>query len=343
MYLIGHNFGYIGAGKNVDNDLSLFLQDQETVELNNGKIHYVTTDQSGTFRVGDAFFANFEDGTTSFDLESVNLDDVSALYIGENDNITYIDGTLIETGNIRISGNTITTTNDGLIFSPNSDYLDLANNPALIIARGTNLQRNDVEGEIRYNTDSNLFEGFSTGNLSFGGIYSSDRETSVDVHPTNDSVVLTVDNVEIGTIDVDKVSIHGLGVDDVLFDSNVVSSNTLDTDLILERGVTNESLIIDNIIIKNNNIINTSNDIQILRGDSSGYIKFGGEKGLVIPSGSDIDRPANPPDGMMRYNTSSGQLEVYDTISWQSATGAGGGVDEAIINDLLDLYVLILG
>lgn len=343
MYLIGHNFGYIGAGKNVDNDLSLFLQDQETVELNNGKIHYVTTDQSGTFRVGDAFFANFEDGTTSFDLESVNLDDVSAIYIGENDNITYIDGTLIETGNIRISGNTITTTNDGLIFSPNSDYLDLANNPALIIARGTNLQRNDVEGEIRYNTDSNLFEGFSTGNLSFGGIYSSDRETSVDVHPTNDSVVLTVDNVEIGTIDVDKVSIHGLGVDDVLFDSNVVSSNTLDTDLILERGVTNESLIIDNIIIKNNNIINTSNDIQILRGDSSGYIKFGGEKGLVIPSGPDIDRPANPPDGMMRYNTSTGQLEVYDTISWQSATGAGGGVDEAIINDLLDLYVLILG
>ena len=343
MYLIGHNFGYIGAGKNVDNDLSLFLQDQETVELNNGKIHYVTTDQSGTFRVGDAFFANFEDGTTSFDLESVNLDDVSALYIGENDNITYIDGTLIETGNIRISGNTITTTNDGLIFSPNSDYLDLANNPALIIARGTNLQRNDVEGEIRYNTDSNLFEGFSTGNLSFGGIYSSDRETSVDVHPTNDSVVLTVDNVEIGTIDVDKVSIHGLGVDDVLFDGNVVSSNTLDTDLILERGVTNESLIIDNIIIKNNNIINTSNDIQILRGDSSGYIKFGGEKGLVIPSGPDIDRPANPPDGMMRYNTSTGQLEVYDTISWQSATGAGGGVDEAIINDLLDLYVLILG
>jgi len=343
MYLIGHNFGYIGAGKNVDNDLSLFLQDQEVVEVNNGTIHYVTTDQSGTFRVGDAFFANFDDGTTSFDIESVNLDDVSAIYVGENDNITYIDGVFIETGNIQISGNTITTINGSLIFSPDNEYLSLENNPGLIISRGSNLDRNDIEGEIRYNTDTNLFEGYSTGNLSFGGIYSSDRTTSVDAHNTDNTIIFRVDNTQIGTVSETNLSIHGLGVDDVLFDNNVVSSNTLDTDLILQRGLTNNALIVDDIIIKEKNIINTSNNVQVLKGEASGYIKFGGAKGLVIPTGTDFDRPANPPDGMMRYNITSGQLEVYDTISWQAATGAGGGVDEATINDLLDLYVLILG
>jgi len=343
MYLIGHNFGYIGAGKNVDNDLSLFLQDQEVVEVNNGTIHYVTTDQSGTFRVGDAFFANFDDGTTSFDIESVNLDDVSAIYVGENDNITYIDGVFIETGNIQISGNTITTINGSLIFSPDNEYLSLENNPGLIISRGSNLDRNDIEGEIRYNTDTNLFEGYSTGNLSFGGIYSSDRTTSVDAHNTDNTIIFRVDNTQVGTVSETNLSIHGLGVDDVLFDNNVVSSNTLDTDLILQRGLTNNALIVDDIIIKEKNIINTSNNVQVLKGEASGYIKFGGAKGLVIPTGTDFDRPANPPDGMMRYNITSGQLEVYDTISWQAATGAGGGVDEATINDLLDLYVLILG
>jgi len=343
MYLIGHNFGYIGAGKNVDNDLSLFLQDQEVVEVNNGTIHYVTTDQSGTFRVGDAFFANFDDGTTSFDIESVNLDDVSAIYVGENDNITYIDGVFIETGNIQISGNTITTINGSLIFSPDNEYLSLENNPGLIISRGSNLDRNDIEGEIRYNTDTNLFEGYSTGNLSFGGIYSSDRTTSVDAHNTDNTIIFRVDNTQVGTVSETNLSIHGLGVDDVLFDNNVVSSNTLDTNLILQRGLTNNALIVDDIIIKEKNIINTSNNVQVLKGEASGYIKFGGAKGLVIPTGTDFDRPANPPDGMMRYNITSGQLEVYDTISWQAATGAGGGVDEATINDLLDLYVLILG
>src|SRR6056300_222117 len=343
MYLVGHNMAYIGTGKNVDNDLSLIFQDQEVVEQNNGKIHYVTTDQEGAFRVGDAFFANFLDGTSSFDIASVNLDDVSALYIGENDNITYIDGQLIETGNIQIFGNTITTLVGSLVFSPDTDYLDLENNPGLIISRGSNLDRNNLEGEFRYNTTSNLFEGYSTGNLSFGGIYSSDRQTSIDAHPTNNTIVLNINNIEVGNFNNTGIKIHGLASDDILINNNSIISNTLNADLNIERGATNNQLIIDDLILRNSNIINTSNNPQILQDAAAGYIKFGGAKGMVVPSGTDFERPANPPDGMMRYNTSSNTLEVYDTISWQAATGEGGDVDEDVLNDLLDLYTLILG
>lgn len=343
MYLVGHNMAYIGSGKNVENDISTIFQDQEVVEQNNGKIYYVTTDQEGTFRVGDSFFANFLDGTTSFDISAINLDDVSALYIGENDNITYIDGELLETGNIQIFGNTITTTTGALVFSPDSEYIDLENNPGLIIPRGTDLNRNNLEGEFRYNTETNLFEGFSSGNLSFGGIYSSDRSTSIISHPTNDTIVMTVDNIEVGNFNNTGISIHGIASNDILINNNLVSSNTVDVDLNIERGATNQDLIIDDLILKSSTIINTSNNPHILQDADAGYIKFGGEKGIVVPSGLDVQRPANPPDGMMRYNTSNNTLEVYDTISWQAATGEGGDVDEDTINDLLDLYTLILG
>ena len=54
MYLIQHNFAYIGAGKDVTNDSSLNIAANETIEIAAGKIYYQSLDNKGNFKVGDA-------------------------------------------------------------------------------------------------------------------------------------------------------------------------------------------------------------------------------------------------------------------------------------------------
>ena len=62
---------YVGAGKEVTNDKTLIQQANEVVEANSGNVYYQTVDQSGNFRVGDDFFIDFENGTTSIDTSSI--------------------------------------------------------------------------------------------------------------------------------------------------------------------------------------------------------------------------------------------------------------------------------
>ena len=47
--------------------------------------------------------------------------------------------------------------------------------------------------------------------------------------------------------------------------------------------------------------------------------------GLVFPTGTTLERPAEPIAGTVRYNETTGTLEIYSN-SWQDVgTGAGGG------------------
>ena len=39
---------------------------------------------------------------------------------------------------------------------------------------------------------------------------------------------------------------------------------------------------------------------------------------LVVPVGTTAQRPKNPTNGMMRYNTTIPQLEIYIGTSWNS-------------------------
>jgi len=125
MYLIGHNFAYIGTGKDVSNDSTLVIQDNEVIELNSGKIYYASTDARGNYRIGDAFFVNLEDGTTSLSGSGVDVTGISSLRIKTGGSQTYIDAEKIETGNLRISGNLIQNLNGNLIFDAASNIINL--------------------------------------------------------------------------------------------------------------------------------------------------------------------------------------------------------------------------
>ena len=109
MYLIQHNFGYIGAGNKNDNNEADVIQANEVVELNSGQIHFVSTDQKGNFRVGDNFFVDLETGNSSISIDTADIDSLSGLNITSPGGTTVISGSDIQTGNIIISDNTINT------------------------------------------------------------------------------------------------------------------------------------------------------------------------------------------------------------------------------------------
>ena len=109
MYLIQYNFGYVGSGLDSSNDRTLVVQANETVELNSGKIYYQSVDQQGNYRVGDQFYVDFDNGTTSIDINSGAINGISSLTIGSAPNQTFIDYSKVDIGDFTIRDNTIRT------------------------------------------------------------------------------------------------------------------------------------------------------------------------------------------------------------------------------------------
>ena len=51
-----------------------------------------------------------------------------------------------------------------------------------------------------------------------------------------------------------------------------------------------------------------------------------GTSGLQVPVGTEAQRPSSPTNGLLRFNTTAGKLEVYNTakVKWEAAGGGGG-------------------
>ena len=342
MYLIGHNFAYIGADFNVSNDRTLTISANETIELNNGKIYHTSTDADGNFKVGDAFFVDFETGTTSIDANTVDFSGVGSIIVRNGLEVSYIDGERVDTGNIRFTGNEVTTIDGDLNLSPQTEILNLSSNPSLILSRNTNNNIVAVEGGIRYNTDTNLYDGYSTGNLSFGGTYSEDRETSIDAHDTDNKILIRANNVNTAEIETYGLRLNGLTNDNLYFDNNSLVSVNSNVDIELRRNGTGIVDIFD-FTIQNSNLLNDTNNNFSLATTDRGFVKFNSTTGLVIPSGRTIDRPATPDIGDSRWNTDDEILETWNGDSWQRSAGEGEEVTDELLKEFVDIYTIVLG
>jgi len=355
MYLIGHNFAYIGSGKDVSNDRTLTLYDQETVEINQGKIYYTSTDADGTFRIGDAFFVDFEDGTTSIDIDNIDFSGVSSIVINDGGNITYIDGSRIDIGNIRFSGNTVFSLDGDIIFKSATLKTIFDTNPGFKIASGTTAQRKLEQSDFRYNTDNDLFEGFSTANTGFAGVYSDDQNTFISANNLQGDIVFVADDIETARISgnninlddssigqIGNVEFNGVYNGNILVDNNVIRTTESNSDLeLLPNGASYTNL--EDLSIYSNIIENFKDSNFSIAVTDQGYVKFDTSGGMVIPFGTDSDRPETPEVGDTRWNTEQEYLEVYTGTEWQRAAGTGEEVTEDLMKEIVDIYTLVLG
>lgn len=342
MYLISHNFAYIGTGKDVTNDGTLVLQSNETVEINFGKIYHNSTNAFGTYRIGDQFFVDFETGSTSINAENVDFTGVSSIIVNTGGQITYIDGEQIDTGNLRITGNTIVNIAEDLEIAPYTEILTLTDTPGLIVSRGTDLERTDFAANIRYNTQTDLYEGYSTANLSFGGIYSDDRATSVDATNTSNEIILRTSGVQRGKLTASSLEIHSLSNQNILFDNNLIRTTMDNTDLELVRSGTAVVQMFD-ININGSYFANTSSNAFTVATTNRGYVKFNSNTGLVVPFGTTAEQPLISEVGDTRWNTELNYLETWNGTNWQRSAGEGQSVTQDVLKELVDIYTLVLG
>ena len=74
-----------------------------------------------------------------------------------------------------------------------------------------------------------------------------------------------------------------------------------------------------------------------------GYLRFMGNNGFIIPAGDNSQRRVSPEVGETRWNTDEDYLECYDGTVWAVSTGGGIEVDVPIMEDLSNVYILMLG
>jgi hypothetical protein len=200
-----------------------------------------------------------------------------------------------------------------------------------------------TQAQIRFNTDKNLFQGYTTANVFFNGVYSDDALTNVRAHPTNDTLLIDIAGSQIGFFDAGGTYIHGLQTDDILIDSNVIATTVSNSDLELRANGTG-SVVIDDIDIEGSTITNTQADTALTLGATGdGYWQFAGTGAVKIPIGTDGNRPSTPVLGQTRVNTDSGEMETWIGDQWQTSAGEFDAVSVAEMEDEALIQTLIYG
>jgi len=351
MYLISQNFAYIGNGKETSNDPLTVIQTNEVIELNNARIRYSSVDHDGDFRVGDLFFVDQQTGTVNFTSATFNIETSTGISITTGASTTTITGEQINTGNLVISGNTISSTTGDIILDAASGTVRLNATGAFNLPTGSIAERPGTPsvGMIRYNTDTNLFEGYDGNWIALNGVYDLDLNTYITAELTPGANDNTIRFYADGSLVADMTSARfradRFEVDDISIDDNTISITTLNQDLLLNaNGI--GSVVIDELGFKDSSIINrTNNGITYFRNSGTGYFKIEGNKGFVVPVGLDTERPIPPYRelGMVRYNTDQSYLEIWDGVSWVSVAGSSGAITFTAAENLAVEYILTLG
>lgn len=92
-----------------------------------------------------------------------------------------------------------------------------------------------------------------------------------------------------------------------------------------------------------NDITNLLNTPITFASTGIGYTRVMGNNAMLIPAGTDAERRLSPEVGETRWNTDQGYLECFDGTVWNISTGGGDEVTDTIMNDLGNVWTLILG
>lgn len=245
--------------------------------------------------------------------------------------------------NFRFNDSNLRTTATDITLSP-TDSLLVDATGAVKIPSGTTLQRQVVNNSIRFNNTDNIFEGYnSLGKVvSFGGVYSSNRNTSLLAHPTNNTLNFTVALTSVGSIDNTGLQIHGLDVDDILIQNNSIITNVSNSDLEFQTNGTGK-LELYNLTLIGNTVENNNAGALTIANTLYGKTKFATTGAVAIPAGTTAEQPTSPEVGTTRWNTDETILEVWDGSTFITAAGSSATISAAEMQDLILEYTLIFG
>jgi plastocyanin len=182
LRLTAVNFEYIGTGFDISNNSSGVIQGNEVTELNGGRIYYSSQDQSGNFRVGDLFVVDQELGNVTFSSVSQNAQAAASITLSDGTGTTNLYPAYIETGNLRLSGNTLSSNSGQIILDPSANE-DIVLNAEVISPEELFFDTNKIAGissEQEGNVSFNI-AGAEQGGYSTYGFYSNKNLTVYNV------------------------------------------------------------------------------------------------------------------------------------------------------------------
>ena len=189
-----------------------------------------------------------------------------------------------------------------------------------------------------------MFEAYSNSNIvSFGGVYSSDRRSSVLAHPTNDTINFKIAAATVGGLTADGISIHGLDVDDILFNGTTINTNVSNSDLDLAANGSGK-LNLYSTNFYDNKVQNTNAGALSIAQTGYGRTVFNVNSAVAIPFGTVANRkPGATEVGMTRWNTENTILETWDGNTYISAAGSAATISTEEMEELMLEYTLIFG
>jgi hypothetical protein len=296
------------------------------------------------------------------------------------DNLTFnVSGTIgSTTGPILIKSTDITAIvpYDRIL----SDYLVLDNNVISSISNNNIRLDPNGTGRVVYEADTRItgnlqVQGSSKGNITVDGNLSSPSNIIVGDTPL-DTVTVTTDLTqsiipgidltynlgqqandssprrwsEIRAQDLSTVITNrpnAVKVSDQLWLDGTINKITglqsnEDIELLPDTGIT----FIESTKWQDNTLTNLLNTPITFANTGIGYVRFMGDNGFVIPSGTTAERRASPELGETRWNTTvplDQYLESWDGSVWQLSTGGGEIVTQQYMEDLGFIYSAILG
>jgi hypothetical protein len=236
VYAIGQNLAYIGNGKEVTNDTGSVVQANEVVELNGAQIRYSSVDHKGDFRVGDLFHVNQENGSVDFAVSSLNITLTDGVTFTNGGDTTFINGSRIDTGNIRISGNTIESTAGALNFVSATDQINLQNNVSVT----GNI---DVTGDVTIGGNITLGDSGDDNLQIVAGIASDLRPNTTSTHSLGTSTNTWA-----------NLHVDEMFIDDIIVNTNYITTTNSNANLELRANGTGKVLIPTNDLQIDNDI-----------------------------------------------------------------------------------------
>jgi cytoskeletal protein CcmA (bactofilin family) len=155
-----------------------------------------------------------------------------------------VDGTMNVQGVATLQNNLVVDT-DTLFVNATTDRvginnaapattLHLTGTDAIVIPVGTNAQRVDVTGAIRYNTDNSTFEGYKGTWGSLGGVVDVDQDTKITAE---DSAGADNDQLRFYTAGVERMALNANGSLDIMGASDQVGAANLQSTLTVGGAV----------------------------------------------------------------------------------------------------------
>ena len=324
-----------------------------------GAVDFNTTlDVDGEATLASAIIEDLTATRVVFSGTGGALVDASTMTFNAGTNTLAIAGAA-EVDNVKLDGNTISTLTGTLTLQPNANAETIiSSTSALRLPAGNSSERPStaVTGQVRYNSTTTQFEGYSSGAWQgLGGVIDTDQNTYIIAQPTSnlsvpasqlaDTLYFVTGGAYQGKID----TASGWTLNNVNIDDNTIA--TTSGDLYLDPGNTGSGSPTGNVVVYgnlsvmgdtttvNSNTITVDDPVFTLGGDTAPSADDNKDRGIEFRwhDGSGAKT------GFFGYDDSASRFKFIADATNTSEVFSGDAGDVEFGNAILDGFTLSTG